>query len=207
MQFPLQRAKPRLGCLGNLTRLILVVAGVGVLLLLATAVFAPWGFFLGGKFHLLPYWQGWGRLHSRISGDYVVYVRLQPGTGSRLSTALDGEGYICTPRGERIRLTLSGGMRRHLNLSTDREAITLSMHHRPTFSGETRPRIELRGRWQNPNLVMNDDGSISRSFEPDGSVYLGHDPSRPYRLEVVSITLTEGSYSQFESACAAILQR
>jgi hypothetical protein len=96
-------------------------------------------------------------------------------------------------------------MRKHLNLSTDGEAIRLGMSYRPlgSFSPEARPSLELRGHWQNPNMVMDDNGSISRAFEPDGSVYRGHDSNRPYPGEIVPVTLKEGVTSEFESACAA----
>jgi hypothetical protein len=47
-------------------------------------------------------------------------------------------------------------------------------------SGDRRPSLELRGYWQNPNLGMDDNGSISRAFRPDGHVYLGHYRNRPY---------------------------
>jgi len=185
--------------------ILLLLLGIGFLAV--TAVFAPWAFYLGGKFHWYPYWSGWGRLHSNISGDYVIYVSFEPspgGTGS-LSTFVSGVGYVCTPRGDRIRMTLVGTMRKHLNLSTDGEAMYIKIYHRPYFSSspERRPRVELRGHWRNPDLVMNDDGSISRSFEPDGGVYLGNGANRPYKSEVVPITLKQGSYSEFKDACAS----
>ena len=46
-----------------------------------------------------------------------------------LETNLTGDAYVCTPRGENIRLRLGGGMRKHLNLSTDGEAIHFYMNH------------------------------------------------------------------------------
>jgi len=192
-------------CLGSLFKLIILFLLLGVGILLFLAIVSPWAFFLGGKFRVLPYWEGWGRLHSKISGDYVLFVYFEPDPAGRMGTYVDGIGYVCTPRGEKIRLTLIGSMRKHLNVSTDGEKMYIKVYHRPIggFSGERRPRIELLGHWKGPNLVMNDDGSISRSFQPDGSVYLGNDPNRPYRLEVIPITLTEGSYSEFESACTA----
>jgi hypothetical protein len=101
---------------------------------------------------------------------------------------------------------LIGNMRKHLNLSTDGEAIRLGMSYRPYgsfFSGDARPGLELRGHWQNPNLVMDDNGSISRAFQPDGRVYRGDERNRPYAAEVVPVTLKEGTSAEFEAACAA----
>jgi hypothetical protein len=124
----------------------------------------------------------------------------------RRSSDLRGVAHLCTPRGERFRLNLIGNMRKHLNLSTDGEAIRLGMSYvrfGSSFSGDSRPSLELRGHWQNPNLVMDDNGSISRAFQPDGRVYEGHDRNRPYAQEVVQVRLHQGSSSEFEAACAA----
>jgi hypothetical protein len=185
---------------------VLVLALGGILVIATIGVFAPWAFYLGGNFHILPYWQGWGKAHAK-SGDYFVYVMIEPtsrGSKMYLETNLSGTGYVCTPRGENIRLHLGGGMRKHLNLSTNGEAIHLYMNYWPwnaNFINDTRPSLEFRGRWQNPNMVMNDGSSIGRSFEPDGSVYHGHGGNRPYITEIVPITFSPGSYSQYKAAC------
>lgn len=98
-------------------------------------------------------------------------------------------------------------MRRSLNLNTDGEKIGLYMHFRPLFSFsqnyDHRPRLELRGHWQNPNLVMDDHSSIQRGFESDGTVYRGGGKDHPYMGEIVSVTLQPGSYSDFQAACKA----
>jgi hypothetical protein len=46
------------GCLA-----LMIVGTVGAVIFgfAATALFTPWGFFMGGRFHLYPQWQGWGR--------------------------------------------------------------------------------------------------------------------------------------------------
>lgn len=89
----------------------------------------PWAFYLGGKFHITPYWQGWGKLHAK-SGEYVLFVRIQPTAhGSRMyaHSNLRALAYLCTPRAEQLRLHLGGTMRPRINLSTDGEAIDLYM--------------------------------------------------------------------------------
>ncbi len=190
--------KPRRGCLGCLGQLVwqsAVVLVLGMILVAAmTGLFYPWAFYLGGKFHIIPYWQGWGKLHAK-SGDYVLFVRFEP-----------------TPRGSRIiphsnLIHLGGSMRPHLNLSTDGEPIDLYMSYWPALYGQfisdRRPSLELRGHWKNPDLVMDDHGSIFRAFLADGSVYHGHDTNHPYNGEIVPATLVNGSYSEFEAACAA----
>ena len=66
----------RAGCLGSL--LGLVVLGLAASSLIA-AIFAPWGFFLGGRFHPVPGWRGWADLHSAAAGgDYRLYIRMTP---------------------------------------------------------------------------------------------------------------------------------
>jgi hypothetical protein len=206
------RKKRRSGCLGclfqiALTLLVGLVLGCAFLLAV-TAIFAPWAFYLGGPFHITPYWQGVGKAHAK-SGDYVLFVYFGPtprGSKMYLETNLTGNAYVCTPRGESIRLNLGGGMRKHLNRSTDGEAVHLYMFYWPwnaNFINDTRPELELSGHWRNPNLVMDDHSSIARAFHPDGTVYRGHDKNRPYMTEVVPVTLASGSYSDYEKACEA----
>jgi hypothetical protein len=202
------RKRSRFGCLGCLGKLIVLLVLGAIVYLALIAVFEPWAFFLGGSFHINPQWQGWGRMHSKTSGDYVLFVRFEPRFGGNRSmvyagSSLTGVGYLCTPRGERFRMKLSGGMRAHLHNSTDGEAVNLSMYNQPVlhFLSDNRPSINVRGRWHNPNLVMDDHGSIWNAFQPDGRVYLGHESNRPYSSEIIPITLAPGSYSDFEAAC------
>jgi hypothetical protein len=206
---PVAARSPRFGCFGCLWQVgvILVLAAISYMAI--NGVFAPWAFHLGGKFHITPYWQGWGRLHAK-SGDYLLFVRIEPtsrGSKMYLETNLSGTAYVCTPRGENIPLKMSGGMRKHLNLSTDGEAIHLYMHYWPwnaQFVTDHSPSLGLRGHWQNPNLVMDDQGSIAKAFQPDGTVYRNHDRNRTYSPEVVPITFVEGSYTHFSAACTAM---
>lgn len=194
----------RFGCLGQLL-IIFVLSVAGYVAI--TGVFAPWAFYLGGKFHITPYWQGMGRLHAK-SGDYLWFLRIEPtskGSKMYLETNLGGDSYICTPRGESIRLKMGGGMRKHLNLSTDGEAIHLYMDAWPwnaQFLTDRSPNLELRGHWQNPNLVMDDKGTVAKAFLPDGSV--SHDHKRTYSPEVLPIMFVEGSYSDYSAACKAM---
>jgi len=211
---PASGPRRRRGCLGCLAQLLwqaAIALALGVVLILAiTAIFAPWSFYLGGQFHIIPYWQGWGKMHAK-SGDYVVFVEFGPTSrGSHViaHSNLKGIGYLCTPRGEELRMSLGGSMRPYLPVSTDGEPIDLYMNYWPALYGQfitdRRPGIELRGHWKNPNLVMDDTGSIFRAFLPDGSVYRGHDTNHPYNGEVVPVTLAKGSYSEFKAACADV---
>lgn len=204
-----RRFKPRFGCFGCLVQVSIILALGLVLSVALVGIFYPYGFYLGGKFHWIPAWQGFGTMHAK-SGKYVVYVYLYPTTsGQRIvpESAVRGSGYLCTPRHEVFRLTLGGSMRRGLKLDTDGEKIGLYMYYRPAFSSlftaDRRPEIELRGHWQNPNLVMDDHSSIQRAFQPDGTVYRGGGKGHPYLGEIVPVTLQPGTYSDFEAACKA----
>jgi hypothetical protein len=187
--------------------LLLLAVGC-VLVLVITAVFAPWGFFLGGPFHIVPYWQGWGTLSAK-SGKYVLFVRFEPTpNGSKVMPhpSVKGVGYLCSPRGEIFYMHLGGGMRRGIGTNTDGEKIGLYMDNWSRFfagfTNDHRPSIELRGQWENPNILMDDHGSIFRAFNPDGTVDRGHS-SKPYPGDITPLTLTPGSYSDFEAGCKA----
>lgn len=204
------RKKRRGGCLGCLGQSALALL-LGLLLTAAvTALLFPWAFFMGGKFNYFGFWQGVGKLHAS-SGDYILMVRIEPSPrGSRMYAAsnLTGNAYLCTPRGERFNMHLGGGMRPHLNLSTDGEAISIYVYNWPLwyggFTADHRPSLDFRGHWQNPNLVMDDHGSLYNAFQADGSVYRGHERNRPYAKEIVPVTFVPGTYSDFKAACAAL---
>ena len=188
--------------------MLVVLVLCGIAYVAALGVFAPWAFYMGGKFHITPYWQGWGRAHT-ANGDYLIYVLISPSSNSSkmyLSTSVAGRVNVCTPRGENLALKMRGGMRKHLNLSTDGESIWLGMHRMSwrQFNGDYSPSLELRGHWQNPNLVMDDEGSIAKAFRPDGTPYGAHDRNRSPSKEVVPITLIEGTYTDYRTACNAM---
>ncbi len=198
--------KRRSGCLGSIAKLLLVFVGVGLVFLATIAVFSPWGFYLGGAFHILPYWQGWGVLHAK-SGSYPVYVFFYPQpSGSKVlpGPSFGGNASLCTPRGEMYYMRLGGGMRRGIGANTDGEKITLYIYHRDpifgNFQGYHRPYIEFRGQWKNPNIVADDHGSIDREFTADGRVdrNLSH---KPYPGDITPVTLVPGTYSEFKAAC------
>ena len=162
---------------------------------------------MGGHFHPYPRWQGWGRLHSSTAGDFVLFVRIVPGTGARRGgPQVRGDAVLCTPRGEKFNLVVSGEFERHFGLDFQGKTVALGMSSSSfaarNFGGDRRPKIQLFGKWDNPNLVMDDGGSLSHAFEPDGSLYTGNFKNRANTRETVPITLREGSRSDFEKACA-----
>jgi len=194
------------GCLtGCLTWLVLFLVAGMVFVAAVDAVFAPWSFYLGGRFHPVPGWQGIGTLHAS-SGDYVLYVWMYPVPGGRMFNlpSFSGSGSLCTPRGERYTLLLSAGMNEHTGLDTNGKAFNISMYHRrwnDAWKRERRPRLTLRGHWQNPDLVMDDEGSLSRAFLPDGTVYLGPARNQPAARETVPIVLHQTAWSGWLQDC------
>jgi hypothetical protein len=88
-------------------------------------------------------------------------------------------------------------------------SFALFMANRPAFWSITSPNyrdwhpdIELHGRWQIPDLVMDDHGTLAREFMPDGTLYYGSGKKPPTSREPIRITLKEGSKSEYASACA-----
>jgi hypothetical protein len=194
---------------GGLTQILLALALGCVVVLLATAVFAPWGFYLGGHFHPIPYWQGWGKMHaSTAGGDYVLFVRMEPSSrGSRIipGSNLKGVAYLCTPKGERLRLSLGGTMARNVGTNLMGEKIHLYISNSPLckWSTDRKPSLNFYGNWGDREIVADDHKSISTGFLPDGSVYRGHDRTHTMGKELVQVTIKEGDYGEFEAACAA----
>jgi hypothetical protein len=194
---------------GLLTQLLLLLILGSAFFLLVTAVFAPWGYYLGGHFHPLPFWQGWGRTHvAAAGGDYLLFVRVEPSSrGSKmyLSTNLRGIAYLCTPKGERFRLSLGGSMPRHLPLDTVGQPIHLYMSNAPGwktgFITDRRPYLNFYGKWADRQLVLDDHKTLSNAFLPDGTLYKAHDSNHPRAGEATQVTLKEGTYTEFEAAC------
>jgi hypothetical protein len=204
--------RPKRGCAGCLVQCSLALL-FGLLVVLAVYVIvAPWGFYLGGTFHPFAYWQGWGTIHEP-EGDYIVLMRIFPrARGSRAylsGPSVQGSGAVCSPHGEvygYLRLT-GGFVNRLIGVHTDGEPITVSLKERLNFLGtnsRTRLSIEFRGNWHNPDLVMDERGSIRSAFNPDGTMYTGDPSKRPNHGPLIAVTIHEGSRSDFDAACAAV---
>lgn len=193
--------RARHGCfiqvLGALVFGVVMVAGI-------QAVFNPWGFYMGGHFHIIPSWTGWGQLHSNRAGDYALLVSFSPKTGRGLGlTHVSGTAVICTPRGEQYKLRLAGDFQNPHGTDLQGKTAHLYADNYSTFSGRTDPSLDFRGKWNNPDLVLDDHGSLNRAFDPGGALVTNHH-MRPYTQEVVPVTLHEGSKSDFNAACAAL---
>ncbi len=206
--------RPKHGCAGCLIQPLLAVLLGLVVVVAVYVIVAPWGFHLGGGFHPLAYWQGWGTVHSP-DGDYVVFMRMFPrtrGRGTYLSgPSVQGSGAVCSPQGETYPLRLTGGfLNRRIGVNTDGEAMNLYLAERLNFlgtNGSTRLSVSFHGAWHNPDLVLDERGSFSSAFNPDGTLYSGDPRKRRQHGTPLPLTLREGSRGDFDAACAAARNR
>lgn len=170
--------------MGCLTRIFVYVVGTAVLMLVVSLalqyVFSPWGFYLGGHFHWIPGWRGVSRIR-RPDGEYVLYLYMEPTKAGRYSRgrALKGNGYLCTPRGDRIPMAVYARMNNDAGFTADGVQMKIEFRRRPwyfqiTGDYERRPRVQFGGNWRDPDLVGDDGGSFAQAFLPDGS--LGKSP-------------------------------
>jgi len=210
-----------LGCLGCLGKMVAYLVGFGflgfILLLALDAVFMPWSFYMGGRFHPIPMWRGWGKMHSASGHDYALYVWFEPyhpsGRGSAAINSAGPEvvgwGELCTWRGEHYKVRVRGYLPRHIGASTDGQRMELDVNRRPWYYGflgrwDERPRLEFHGAWRNPELVLLDHGSLDRAFGPDGRLLPANSGVWKPGEQGVSLTLREGEKAGFEAVCAAI---
>jgi len=197
--------KKRFGCLAQF---VLIFAAMGIFFLAFAAIAAPWGFHLGGDFHFLPIWEGMGTAHTS-AGDYIVFVTLYPDLRhpGRYNTSLTGDGFLCTPKGEKMYMGTFASMEKHLGVDTQGKLIHIYMHRISTWSSfinsDYRPSIGFEGNWGKDEISGDDRNSLGKAFEPDGTVYLGRSPTRGPSFPAVQFTLHTASSSSFQKACSA----
>jgi len=198
MAAPPRRRAGCLGCLGRLVWTLALGVAAGSAFVVAIAwIFAPWSFYLGGRFHALPLWSGSARAHTS-SGDYTLYLWMSPTRGGRTFNypTFYGTGVLCTPRAERYSLQLRAYMFEHPGRDTNGKEMRIELYRRPWYWSWTgvwdhRPGLTLRGRWQNPDFVANDAGTLSIAFLPDGRLYDGPPARQPRARETVPVVIHE----------------
>jgi len=184
-----------LGCLGQLALMLVggVIAGI-IFVIAVDFVFARWAFYLGGAKRVIPVWQGIGRMRGP-GGDYVLYVWFAPTPGGRTLPlpSVDGTASLCTPRGDRFSLRAMGNfVERSIGTDSNGKEMHLTVRPRSFFgSTDLRPHIDLRGRWRNDTLELDDDGSLSRAFLADGTLFTGRLRDQPRTGERASLVLHE----------------
>jgi len=193
------RAPKRHGCIASLLGLVLLCAGIvyGV-----AAITAPWSFHIGGVSTPLLSWSATGMLQTK-GGNYPLYVFLYPdshfsrlrlrsqeGEDLRPTGGVQGSAWLCTSRDVAQRLKLSGTI---YNGWSNTEGSVISFRLLEWYFFDSRPTrgyLDLEGRWNGTKLVMDDRGSLAKTFRSD------------LKIEHASVTLNPGSYSDFKAACA-----
>ncbi len=135
--------------------LYLILLVVGFAYISAPELWAPWVYFTGGSFHVVPWWSGAGSF-AGPDGTYQLYLYLSPLHTKHLTfyTPLQGNGHLCTPSGERLVLHVTGDMDKHLPLNTIGRPIDISSFARSkpgTFSAMEAPGapyVQLTGVWE-----------------------------------------------------------
>jgi len=167
-------------------------------------VLAPWNFYFGGHFHPVPGWTGRGWMHSvPAGGDYYLWVSFTPTTPGYRKSPLKGTAFLCTPRGERFRLHFGGSMPRNHGTDLRGVPIHLYLSNWPLFgnlNGDRRPQLDLYGSFGNSALILDDQGSLARAFQPDGTLYR-RGSNRPWKQESTHVTLEEDSSWTFSPSC------
>ena len=178
----------RIGCLGQLLALALL-AGVGFIALMGFT--NPWIFTVGGRFRVLPFWEGVGEMQGP-GGTYRIFVFFQPSTGgSRVlpSTSVRGSGWVCAPTGHNYPVLVGGGTQGVVWRSMDDKPFSLYTYQRHAASSEhLPPRLDFAGRWVGPNLVMEDKGTTTSAFLVDGS--LNPRPRTPGPIRAITFVET-----------------
>ena len=72
------------------------------------------------------------------------------------------------------------------------------------MKGDYGLHLEFKGHWQNAKLVMDDQGTVAKAFRSDGTIYHAQDRNRAYTPELVPITVTSASFSEYKAACNAM---
>jgi hypothetical protein len=137
---PSVQSRPRrVGCLGCLGQVTLILVLAVVMVSVGNFVFNPWSMYFGGRLHLVPSWAGIGRMRSS-AGDYVLYLTLAPARRGApfYLPSVNGFGYLCTPRGERHVLRLSGSFQdKSIGADSNGKDLHLFLHRRPYFAIST----------------------------------------------------------------------
>jgi hypothetical protein len=170
-----------------------------VLILLAGAAIMPWAFHIGGRWTPALTWWGSGRLVAKGGKEYPMFVMLYPGAhfsrlrfdGRRPTGGIQGNACLCTSPGVSQYLKISGTIYGGW-LSTDGSVIGLRLLE-PTIIDVGQQRagyFDVIGRWQGPELVLDEGTSWSRPFRSG------------LRIDRAAVTLRWDPYWTCKSACA-----
>jgi hypothetical protein len=185
--------RKRRGCLPQILGLLFL--GLAVVYGVA-GLTSPWSFHIGGRWTPLLYWSGMGKLVSK-NGTYPLYLYFYPDShfsrlhvdGLNPTGGLQGAAWLCTSTGmvQHLKLsgTIFGGWR-----STEGSLMSFRLLDWKLIDmGQRQGFVDLYGRWQGPELVMDDRARVGEKFR------FG------MKLEHASVVLHWGSYSDFQEVC------
>jgi hypothetical protein len=191
------------GCLGCLVQPVLGLLFGGAVFYVLYMALAPWNFYFGGHFHVVPGWTGRGWMHSvPAGGDYYLLLQFDPTTPGYRKSELKGTGYLCAPRGEKFRLHFGGSMPRGHGTDLRGVPIHLWLFNWPVFAvaSDRRPSFDLYGTFGDRMLTMDDQGGLARAFRPDGKL-VGPRDHWAWKQPSTHVTLEEDSSWMSSATC------
>jgi len=195
----------RRGCLGCLIPPAIALLCGCALMYVIYIVLAPWNFYFGGHFHAIPGWTGKGWIRSKAGGNYFLLVRFEPTVPGYRKSPLKGNGFLCTPKGEKYRLRFGGSMPR--SHGTDLRGVPIHLYFYNwtplQISPNRGPGFDLYGTFGDSELTMEDRGSLARAFRPDGTLYKPRD-TPAWKQESSHVILKEDTSLVASTACPAV---
>ena len=73
-----------------------------------------------------------------------------------------------------------------------------------SFNGQSRPHVEIWGRWGKGEIAGDNRKTLSQSFSPDGSVIPDGRYALPSQTEDIQVTLREDTFSEWQAACSQL---
>ena len=183
---------------GSLAKGFWVLVLGGGLLYTVVILTGPWAAHIGGRWTPLLTWSGSGNLLTKGGIEYPLYVSFFPSShfsrlrmdGQRPTGGLQGSAWLCTSPGVTQRMVLSGTIYGAWSSTEDSLMAFRLLEPKIIDVGQGQGFFDLVGRWQGPELVMDDRGSIGSSFRSG------------LKIERASVALDWGSYSDFKAVCA-----
>jgi hypothetical protein len=186
------------GCLAKL--LLFAVCSIAVLYVVA-AVTNPWAFHIGGRWTLLLFWHGYGKLETKGGAEYPLYIRFFPSYDTGASTlhreglrptgALRGSAALCTAPGVIQPLQVTGAVYSAWR-TTEGSVMEFSLLEEKYLDvAHQKGVLDLLGRWHGPELAVEVPGDA------------GDASGTGLHAAGATATLNWGSYSEFEAACAS----
>ncbi len=189
----------RLGCLGALILLVIVLAVVYTLP-------NPWALHIGGRFTPTESWQGYGAVAASNGGRYELYLDLRGGLlnagqhghascSGRGCDSLAGSAKLCGTSGKTWTFALSGAVRSWW--STDGAATSVDLTDSPPLPDGW--VVALHGAWHGPALALSSpDNSWTEVFTKAGTI---RSVTSTADAGTASTTIRYGTESDFQSAC------